>query len=130
MNISDRVVFAWVWIIGVVCLGTGLSLSLLFLPDDSDWTRNGSGTALLLIAASFLFVVVFESLAQINWRTPVHAATSLTAVFGYAGTATVLMGENPLLFALILITTFYIGWVGALFVVIARIVRTIFGTRS
>ena len=85
---------------------------------------------MLLIAASILFVVVFEALAKVGRNNPVNAATGLTALFGYIGTIKVLESENVLLLAVLVIATFYIGWMGVAFVVLARLGRIIFSGRS
>ena len=102
----------------------------LFLPPGSVWISKGSGTALLLVTASLLFVVVFEALGKAGLGKTGPVASILTAVFGYAGTIKVLDGENPLLLAFILIYAFYTGWIGAVFIWIAWMYRVIFDRRS
>ena len=115
---------------GMTLLGLVLLTAPAFLDAESRWISKGAGTAMLLIAASILFVVVFEALAKVGRNTPVNAATGLTALFGYIGTIKVLESENALLLAVLVIATFYIGWMGVAFVVLARLGRIIFSRRS
>ena len=113
----------------MTCLGVGLLTVPALLPQESSWVSKASGTALLLVAASVLFVVVFEALAKAGRDRPANVASGLTAVFGYAGTLKVLESENTLLLAVVIVATFYIGWMGVAFVVIARLGRMIFKGR-
>lgn len=111
-------------------LGAGLLLAPAFLPPESVWISKGSGTALLLVTASILFVAVFEALGKAGTGKTGTVASILTAVFGYAGTIKVLDSENPLLLAFILIYAFYTGWIGAIFIWIAWMYRLVFNSRS
>ena len=110
-------------------LGAGLLLAPVFLSPESVWISKGSGTALLLVTASILFVVVFEALRKAGSGKTGPVASILTAVFGYAGTIKVLDSENPLLLAFILLYAFYTGWIGAIFVWIAWLYRVILDRR-
>ena len=125
LNRNDWLVFASVWMIGMACLGIGLLVAPLFLPQENAWTSKGTGTALLLVAASILFVAVFEGKG-----TLVQIAGALTAVFGYAGTIKVLGSENSLLMAVIFVVTFYTGLIGMFSVWIAWMGRNVFSGRS
>jgi hypothetical protein len=64
LNRNDWIAFARVWMAGMTFLGAGLLLAPAFLPPESAWISKGTGTALLLVAASILFVVVFEALGK------------------------------------------------------------------
>ena len=114
----------------MACLGIGLMVIRAVLPSESDWTRDGIGTALLLVAASILFVVVFEALPNIGKSPLVFVASGLTAIFGYAGTMIILERENPLLMAVVVVATFYIGGIGIVFVLMVRLMGRIFTPRS
>ncbi len=114
----------------MACLGIGLLVIREVLPSESDWTRDGIGTALLLVAASILFVVVFETLSKADKNLLATVASSLTAIFGYAGTMIILGSENSRLMAVAIVVTFYIGWIGMVFVLITRLARRIFTPRS
>lgn len=129
LNRNDWIAFARVWMAGMTFLGAGLLLAPAFLPPESAWISKGTGTALLLVAASILFVVVFEALGKAGMGMTGPVASVLTAVFGYAGTIKVLASENPLLLAFILVYAFYTGWIGAVFVWIAWLRRSIFNRR-
>ena len=111
-------------------LGTGLLIAPVFLSPESVWISKGSGTALLLVTASILFIVVFEALGKAAMGKTGPVASILTAVFGYTGTIKVLDGENPLLLAFILIYAFCTGWIGVTFIWIAWLYRVIFDRRS
>ena len=130
LNRNDWLVFAWVWMAGMTFLGVGLLVAPAFLSPESVWISKGSGTALLLVTASILFVVVFEALGKSGMGKTGPVAGVLTALFGYAGTIKVLDGENPLLLAFILVYAFYTGWIGAVFIWIAWLGRVISNRRS
>lgn len=121
LNRNDWIMFAWVWMTGMTCLGIGLLAAPFILPPESDWTRKGSGTALLLVAASILFVAVFEGKGKL-----VKVAGVLTAIFGYAGTISVLESENPLLMAIIIMVTLYTLLAGMALVWMAWMRRNVF----
>ena len=124
LNRNDWLMFASAWVTGMTCLGIGLLVAPFFLPPENDWTSDGAGTALLLVAASILFVAVFEGRGAL-----VQTAGILTAIFGYAGTIKVLENENPLLLSVLIAVTFYVGWISSVFVLIARFGRMIFTRR-
>lgn len=50
----------------MTCLGIGLLVVPAVSPFVSSWAREGLGTALLLVAASILFVAVIEVLPEIG----------------------------------------------------------------
>ena len=95
------------------------------ITHDHYWTNSGIGTALLLVAASIFFVVVFDLLWALGDRSIAQAASIPTAVFVYDGTLAVLSGESPMLLAVVLICT-YIFVVGAYLVLSARFLFRIF----
>ncbi len=123
-NRNDWRLFAWFWMIAMTCLGIGVLAAPFLLPPESDWIRKGAGTALLLVAASILFVAVFEGKGML-----VKVAGALTAIFGYTGTIRVLESENPLLLAIIITVTLYVLWAGMFLVLMAWMRRNVFGGR-
>lgn len=127
LNRDDWIVFASVWLAGMGGLGVGLLLAPRVLPPESDWVNPGSGTALLLVAASILFVVVLDPLTRARGNRLLWVAGILTAVFGYAGTLQTLNEENPLLQAVMLVATFYFAWIGGVAVLAVRLFRRAFG---
>ena len=126
---NDWIAFASVWLAGMSCLGAGLLIAPLFLPAQSDWVSTGSNTALLLVAASILFVVVLDPFTNARHEPPIRLAGILTAVFGYIGTVRALGAENSLLLAVIIMVTFYVAWMGAAFVLAIRLLRRAFRRR-
>ena len=109
------------------CLGVGLLLAPRFLPPESGWVNSGSGPALLLVAASILFVVVLDPLTHAQGNRLLWVAGILTAVFGYVGTLQTLDEENPLLQAVMLVATFYVAWIAGGTVLAVRLFRRAFG---
>ena len=107
-------------------LGIGLLVLRISFPSENGWVENGLGTALLLVAASILFVAVFEMLGRIAGNVLSTAAIALTAVFGYVGTMVILEKENTLMLAIVFLATFYVGWAGLTFMWIARVGRFLF----
>ena len=130
MNRSDWVLFAWVWMAGMTCLGIGLLVIPAVSPLVNSWTREGLGTALLLVAASILFVAVFEGLPKVGKNAIVIVASSLAAIFGYAGTIVVLEGENPFLMVVFLVFNIYLTLAGVAVVLMGRIYRATSNGRS
>lgn len=124
---NDWIVFAWAWLAGMSCLGVGLLLAPRFLPPESGWVNSGSGPALLLVAASILFVVVLDPLTHAQGNRLLWVAGILTAVFGYVGTLQTLDEENPLLQAVMLVATFYVAWIAGGTVLAVRLFRRAFG---
>lgn len=124
---NDWIVFAWAWLAGMSCLGVGLLITPRILPPESGWVNPGSGPALLLVAASILFVVALDPLTHARGNRLLWAAGILTAVFGYAGTLQTLDEENPLLQAVMLVATFYVAWIGGVAVLAFRLFRRVFG---
>ena len=114
----------------MTCLGIGLLVVPAVSPFVSSWAREGLGTALLLVAASILLVAVIEVLPEIGKNAIVVVASSLTAIFGYAGTIVVLEEENSLLMGVILIVTLYVIATGIVIVWVGRLYRAIFNGRS
>lgn len=129
LNRNDWIAFASVWLAGMSCLGAGLLIAPFFLPAESNWVSPGSGTALLLVAASILFVAVLDPFTNARHEAPIRLAGILTALFGYIGTVQALEEENPLLLAVILVVTFYVAWVGGSFVFVIRLIRRVFNRR-
>lgn len=127
LNRSDWIVFAWVWLAGMSCLGVGLLVTPRLLPPESGWLNPGSGPALLLVAASILFVVVLDPLTHDRGNRLLWVAGILTAVFGYAGTLQALDEENSLLRAVMLVATFYFAWIAGGTVLAVRLFRRAFG---
>lgn len=129
LNRNDWIAFAWAWLAGMTCLGIGLLTVPFFLSAENDWISPGSGTALLLVAASVLFVVVIDPFTQVKRDRLIRLAGILTAFFGYAGTLKVLDAENPLLMTVLWLATFYIAWIGGAFVLAIRLARRAFRRR-
>ena len=127
LNRSDWIVFASVWLAGMSCLGVGLLVTPRLLPPESGWLNPGSGPALLLVAASILFVVVLDPLTHDRGNRLLWVAGILTAVFGYAGTLQALDEENSLLRAVMLVATFYFAWIAGGTVLAVRLFRRAFG---
>ena len=69
-----------VWVVGLTLLGMALLLAAQFGIDDTFTFDSGLGTALLLVAASILFAVVFPTLRTTD-NLLVTIAATLTAVF-------------------------------------------------
>lgn len=115
---------------GMTCLGIGLLVVRVALPAESVWTRDGIGTALLLVAASIFFVVVFEALPGIGKNAIGTVASILTAIFVYAGTIVILARENSLLMGVILMFTFYLISTGIVVVWVIGLYRSTSNGRS
>ena len=109
------------------CLGVGLLVTPRLLPPESGWLNPGSGPALLLVAASILFVVVLDPITHDRGNRLLWVAGILTAVFGYAGTLQALDEENSLLRAVMLVATFYFAWIAGGTVLAVRLFRRAFG---
>ncbi len=94
----------WVWVVVLDLLGLGV----MFFPALSSGTAQlkGQGTALLLVAASILFAVVFATWDWKNNRLAAFASFS-TAIFGFLGTSYILAKENSLLLTLLGVIAFY-----------------------
>ena len=125
LNRGDWIAFAWAWLGGMTGLGGGLLIAPFFLAEESNWVDPGSGTALLLVAASILFVIVLDPFTQVRRDWLLRLAGILTAFFGYAGTLKVLDAENSLLMTVVWLTTFYVAWLGGIFVLLIRLVKTL-----
>ena len=65
-------------------------------------------------------------LAKVAGNALSTIASVLTAVFGYVGTMMILENENALMLAIVFLATFYVGWIGLAFMLIARIGRFLF----
>ena len=94
----------WVWAVAMNLIGLGLLLyPVVFLEKN---TIPGQGTALLLVAASILFAVVF---ATWDWRKNRLAAFASfsTAAFGFLGTSYILVEENSALLTILGVVSFY-----------------------
>ena len=114
----------------MTCLGIGLLVVPAVSPFVSSWAREGLGTALLLVAASILFVAVFEGLPRVGKNAIVVVASSLAAIFGYAGTIVVLEGENPFLMVVFLVFNIYLTLAGLAVAFMGRFYRAISNGRS
>ena len=125
LNRGDWIAFAWAWLGGMTGLGGGLLIAPFFLAEESNWVDPGSGTALLLVAASILFVIVLDPFTQVRRDWLLRLAGILTAFFGYAGTLKVLDAENSLLMTVVWLATFYVAWLGGIFVLLIRLVKTL-----
>ena len=94
----------WAWVAVMDLLGLGIVFFQAIFPQIES--IEGQGTALLLVGASILFVVVF---ATWDWRINRLAAFASfsTAVFGFLGTSYILAKENPLLLAFLGVIALY-----------------------
>lgn len=94
-----------VWVAVMTLAGLGVVLFPIIFPPGPDNDFKGQGTAMLLVAASILFAVVF---ATWDWEKKLAAFASFsTAVFGFLGTSYILAEENASLLAVLGIVTFY-----------------------
>ena len=125
MRAGDWAKLGWIWVVWQTLTGLGLLIAPLFSAAAAEWFEPGRGNALLLIAASILFIAVWPSFGT-NANRLVSVAGLLAALFGYAGTWVVLEGENKTLLAFLTITTFYFMVPAYTCIGILRLVRILF----
>ena len=121
MTSQDWERMGWIWVVGLAVLGIAILVAPTIDTLPTNWVKPGQGTALLLIAASILFAAVFPALAT-GRSGLIPFASALTAVFGYAGTMLIIANENPMLLAIVIVYTLYLGLTAFAIISILRII--------
>jgi hypothetical protein len=105
------IIIGWVWVIFFVIEGLLILAGPFAHPTIRAFLDQGQGTALLLIAASILFVAIATTASETRPQPLVNISTWLTAVFGFSGTLIILANENPVLAVLVVTPPVYGLWI-------------------
>ena len=92
--------FSWLWLIGMILVGLGVSVAALASESFREELGTDWGTFLLLASAGSLLLVVSETSKEARTQL-VELSLSIAGIFGFLGVFINLSFENPLALVLL-----------------------------